>query len=145
MNNTALLEGEKTFIFLCFNDANLNLHLRSCSTIVPYSWNREISKRCILTVLPVILILCCVADDFIANCKIPLSDLIEKESQPLHDIWVNLEPKVGLFVALVSKTGGIFANIFTLFLHIKGLTTLPHLCVYEMARSTSPCSLIQAQ
>lgn len=37
-------------------------------------------------------------DDFIANCKIPLSDLIEKESQPLHDIWVNLEPKGKLHV-----------------------------------------------
>jgi len=36
------------------------------------------------------------ADDFIANCKIPLSDLIEKESQPSHDIWVNLEPKVSI-------------------------------------------------
>ena len=35
-------------------------------------------------------------DDFIANCKIPLAELIEKEAQPVHDIWVNLEPKVGL-------------------------------------------------
>lgn len=32
-------------------------------------------------------------DDFIANCKLPLSDLIEKESQPLHDVEVNLEPR----------------------------------------------------
>jgi len=32
-------------------------------------------------------------DDFISNCKFPLSDLIEKESQPMHDIWVDLEPK----------------------------------------------------
>ena len=29
-------------------------------------------------------------DDFVANCKIPLSELIEKEEQPLHEIWVNL-------------------------------------------------------
>jgi len=35
-------------------------------------------------------------DDFIANCKIPLAELIEKEAQPVHDIWVNLEPKVSL-------------------------------------------------
>eukprot|EP00088_Acartia_fossae_P052672 TRINITY_DN5962_c0_g1_i4.p1 TRINITY_DN5962_c0_g1~~TRINITY_DN5962_c0_g1_i4.p1 ORF type:complete len:814 (+),score=178.37 TRINITY_DN5962_c0_g1_i4:152-2443(+) len=37
-------------------------------------------------------------DDFIANCKIPLAELIEKESQPIHDIWVNLEPKGKLHV-----------------------------------------------
>jgi len=37
-------------------------------------------------------------DDFIANCKIPLSELIEKENQPVHDIWVNLEPKGRLHV-----------------------------------------------
>jgi len=29
-------------------------------------------------------------DDFIANCKISLSELIEKEEQPLHEIWVSL-------------------------------------------------------
>ena len=27
-------------------------------------------------------------DDFIANCKISLSDLIEKEEQPVHAVWV---------------------------------------------------------
>jgi len=32
-------------------------------------------------------------DDFIANCKFPLSDLISKAEQPLHEIWVDLEPK----------------------------------------------------
>jgi novel protein kinase C epsilon type len=31
-------------------------------------------------------------DDFVANCSINLGDLIEKEDQPLHDLWVNLEP-----------------------------------------------------
>ena len=30
-------------------------------------------------------------DDFIANCKIALSELIEKEEQPLHEIWVRLQ------------------------------------------------------
>ena len=39
-------------------------------------------------------------DDFIANCKIPLAELIEKEAQPVHDIWVNLEPKVQIIRAL---------------------------------------------
>lgn len=29
-------------------------------------------------------------DDFIANCKLALSELIEKEHQPLHEIWVSL-------------------------------------------------------
>lgn len=28
-------------------------------------------------------------DDFIANCKVSLSDLIEKEDQTLHDLWVS--------------------------------------------------------
>ena len=27
-------------------------------------------------------------DDFIANCKISLSELIEKEEQPVHKVWV---------------------------------------------------------
>jgi hypothetical protein len=27
-------------------------------------------------------------DDFIANCKISLSELIEKEDQPTHEVWV---------------------------------------------------------
>jgi novel protein kinase C epsilon type len=27
-------------------------------------------------------------DDFIANCKLSLSELIEKEDQPLHELWV---------------------------------------------------------
>ena len=27
-------------------------------------------------------------DDFIANCKISLSELIEKEEQPVHQVWV---------------------------------------------------------
>jgi hypothetical protein len=30
-------------------------------------------------------------DDFIANCKISLSELIEKEDQPIHDVWVSLK------------------------------------------------------
>ena len=29
-------------------------------------------------------------DDFIANCKISLSELIEKEDQPTHDVWVSV-------------------------------------------------------
>jgi hypothetical protein len=29
-------------------------------------------------------------DDFIANCKISLSELIEKEDQPTHDVWVSI-------------------------------------------------------
>ena len=28
-------------------------------------------------------------DDFIANCKINLSELIEKEEQPVHQVWVS--------------------------------------------------------
>jgi novel protein kinase C epsilon type len=28
-------------------------------------------------------------DDFVANCSISLGDLIEKEEQPLHDLWVS--------------------------------------------------------
>ena len=28
-------------------------------------------------------------DDFIANCKISLSELIEKEEQPVHELWVS--------------------------------------------------------
>jgi len=31
-------------------------------------------------------------DDFIANCKISLAELIEREEQPLHEEWVRLEP-----------------------------------------------------
>jgi len=37
-------------------------------------------------------------DDFIANCKIPLAELIEKENQAAHDFWVNLEPKGKLHI-----------------------------------------------
>ena len=29
-------------------------------------------------------------DDFIANCKISLSELIEKEEQPVHQVWVRI-------------------------------------------------------
>ena len=32
-------------------------------------------------------------DDFIANCKISLSELIEKEDQPTHDVWVSFTQK----------------------------------------------------
>lgn len=32
-------------------------------------------------------------DDFIANCKISLSELIEKEDQPIHEVWVSLTAK----------------------------------------------------
>jgi novel protein kinase C epsilon type len=35
-------------------------------------------------------------DDFIANCKISLSDLIEKEDQPTHDVWVSGRPRPDL-------------------------------------------------
>ena len=34
-------------------------------------------------------------DSFVANCSIGLADLIDKEAdqpQPLHDLWVDLEP-----------------------------------------------------
>ena len=34
-------------------------------------------------------------DDFIANCKLSLAELIEAAGQPLHEIWLELEPKVG--------------------------------------------------
>ncbi len=27
-------------------------------------------------------------DDFVANCSVNLGDLIDKEDQPLHDLWV---------------------------------------------------------
>ena len=39
-------------------------------------------------------------DDFIANCKFPLSDLIGKAEQPLHEIWVDLEPKGKLHIKI---------------------------------------------
>ena len=28
-------------------------------------------------------------DDFIANCKVSLAELIEREEQPLHEEWVS--------------------------------------------------------
>ena len=39
-------------------------------------------------------------DDFIANCKLSLSDLIEKAEQPLHDIWLDLEPNGKLHIKI---------------------------------------------
>ena len=39
-------------------------------------------------------------DDFIANCKMSLSDLIEKAEQPLHDIWLDLEPNGKLHIKI---------------------------------------------
>jgi len=39
-------------------------------------------------------------DDFIANCKFPLADLIGKAEQPLHEIWVDLEPKGKLHIKI---------------------------------------------
>ena len=39
-------------------------------------------------------------DDFIANCKFPLADLIGKAEQPLHEIWVDLEPNGKLHVKI---------------------------------------------
>ena len=39
-------------------------------------------------------------DDFIANCKLSLSDLIEKADQPLHDIWLDLEPNGKLHIKI---------------------------------------------
>ena len=39
-------------------------------------------------------------DDFIANCKLSLSDLIEKPGQPLHDIWLELEPMGKLHIKI---------------------------------------------
>ena len=34
-------------------------------------------------------------DDFVAESKISLSDLIEKEDQPVHDLWVSSRPNLG--------------------------------------------------
>lgn len=39
-------------------------------------------------------------DDFIANCRVSLSDLIDKEDQPLHDLWVDLEPRGKIHVKI---------------------------------------------
>lgn len=39
-------------------------------------------------------------DDFIANTKFSLSDLIGKAEQPLHEIWVDLEPKGKLHIKI---------------------------------------------
>ena len=39
-------------------------------------------------------------DDFIANCKLSLPDLIEKADQPLHDIWLDLEPNGKLHIKI---------------------------------------------
>ena len=39
-------------------------------------------------------------DDFIANCKFPLADLIGKAEQPVHEIWVDLEPKGKLHIKI---------------------------------------------
>lgn len=39
-------------------------------------------------------------DDFIANCKISLSELIEKEEQPVHELWSELEPNGNLHVKI---------------------------------------------
>ena len=39
-------------------------------------------------------------DDFIANCKFPLADLIGKAEQPLHEIWLDLEPNGKLHVKI---------------------------------------------
>lgn len=39
-------------------------------------------------------------DDFIANCKLSLADLTDKEGQALHDIWLELEPKGKLHIKL---------------------------------------------
>ncbi|HIE82972.1 MAG TPA: hypothetical protein EYQ00_03605 [Dehalococcoidia bacterium] len=35
-------------------------------------------------------------DDFIANCKISLSELIEKEEQPLHELFVSTSSEDGI-------------------------------------------------
>ena len=42
-------------------------------------------------------------DDFIANCKLSLAELIEAAGQPLHEIWLELEPKVGTCRAPVTS------------------------------------------
>ena len=39
-------------------------------------------------------------DDFIANCKLSLPELIEKAEQPLHDIWLELEPNGKLHIKI---------------------------------------------
>lgn len=39
-------------------------------------------------------------DDFIANTKFPLADLISKAEQPLHEIWVDLEPNGKLHIKI---------------------------------------------
>jgi hypothetical protein len=63
-----------------------------------------------------------VADDFIANCKIPLSDLIEKESQPSHDIWVNLEPKVSIALRVLPLNNSQYLGVN---IQICNLSALP--------------------
>ena len=46
-------------------------------------------------------------DDFIANCKIGLQDLIAKEDQPLHEIWVRpFFLIVKAFILFIVKTKG---------------------------------------
>ena len=44
-------------------------------------------------------------DDFVAETKISLSDLIEKEDQPVHEIWVRFSYFyfLNLYVMLCSK------------------------------------------
>jgi len=39
-------------------------------------------------------------DDFVAESKISLSDLIEKEDQPVHDLWADLDPHGSLHVKI---------------------------------------------
>jgi len=39
-------------------------------------------------------------DDFISNCKISLSELIEKEEQPVHQVWAGLEPSGSVHVKI---------------------------------------------
>ena len=52
-------------------------------------------------------------DDFVANCIIPLEDIMQHESN-VPDLWVNLEPqgKIHVVIELKNKNGKYFLNIY---------------------------------
>lgn len=47
-------------------------------------------------------------DDFVANCIIPLEDIMQHESN-VPDLWVNLEPqgKIHVVIELKNKNGNL--------------------------------------
>ena len=52
-------------------------------------------------------------DDFVAESKISLSDLIEKEDQPVHDLWVSSSyplPKLGLESTAQIRSSALSIN-----------------------------------